>query len=49
MGNKRVTIQNLKVVGVRLDDGVLLVKGAVPGAKNGYVVVHPAIKSNPVG
>jgi large subunit ribosomal protein L3 len=48
LGDERVTVQNLKVVQVRLDEGVILVSGAVPGANGGYVVVRPAIKSQPV-
>ncbi len=43
-GNYRRTVQNLKVVQVREDDGVLLISGALPGAKGGYVMVRPAIK-----
>jgi len=44
MGDERVTVQNLQVVQVREDDGVLLVSGAVPGAKGTYVVVRPSKK-----
>ena len=43
-GNYRKTIQNLKVVQVRAEDNVLLISGAVPGAKGGYVIIRPAIK-----
>lgn len=43
-GNYRKTIQNLKVVQVRTDDKVLLISGAVPGAKGGYVIIRPGIK-----
>lgn len=43
-GNYRKTIQNLKVVQTRPEDNVILVSGAVPGAKGGYVVIRPAIK-----
>ena len=43
-GNERVTVQNLQVVGVRPDDGVILIKGSVPGPKNGIVEVRLAIK-----
>ena len=38
------TTQNLKVVQVRPEDNVILVSGAVPGHKGGYVVIRPAIK-----
>ena len=43
-GNFRKTIQNLKIVQLRPDDNVILVSGAVPGAKGGYVVIRPAVK-----
>lgn len=44
MGTTRTTVQNLKVVAVRPEDGVILISGAVPGSKGGYVTVHPAKK-----
>ena len=44
MGNKRVTVQNLEVVGTDAERGVIMVKGAVPGSKGGYVLVSDAIK-----
>ena len=44
MGDERVTVQNLQVVQVREEDGVILVSGAVPGAKGTYVVVRPSKK-----
>ena len=37
MGNDRVTVRGLTVVAVHADDNILMVKGAVPGAKNGIV------------
>lgn len=43
-GNYRKTIQNLKIVDKREDDNVLLVSGAVPGSKGGYVIIRPAVK-----
>lgn len=46
MGNVRVTTQNLKVVQVRADDNVLLVKGAVPGPTGAIVIVRKAIKKS---
>ncbi len=42
MGNARVTIRNLEVVAVRPDKHVLLVKGAVPGARNGLLFLQTA-------
>lgn len=44
MGTTRSTIQNLKVVSVRADDGVILISGAVPGTKGSYVTLRPALK-----
>ena len=44
MGNIRVTTQNLRVVGIRPDDNVLLVHGAVPGATGGILFIKKAIK-----
>lgn len=43
-GNYRKTIQNLKIVKKREEDNVLLISGAVPGAKGGYLVIRPAVK-----
>lgn len=47
MGDERVTVQNLKIVQVRPEEGVILVSGAVPGANGCYVVIRPAIKGQP--
>ena len=44
MGDRRVTVQNLEVVGIDQERGLILVKGAVPGARGGYVRVTDAIK-----
>jgi large subunit ribosomal protein L3 len=44
MGDRRVTVQNLEVVGIDHERGLLLVKGAVPGTRGGYVRVTDAIK-----
>jgi large subunit ribosomal protein L3 len=46
MGTTRTTVQNLKVVAVRPEDGVILVSGAVPGSKGGYVTIRPAKKKS---
>lgn len=48
LGNERVTIQNLSVVEVRPDDDLLLVRGAVPGARNGIVIVRRSVKAREV-
>lgn len=44
MGHDRVTTQNLKVHKVDAENGVLLIKGAIPGRNGGLVVVRSAIK-----
>lgn len=44
MGNDRVTVQNLKIALVDAEKNVIAVRGAVPGAKNGLVIVRKAVK-----
>lgn len=44
MGSVRVTTQNLEVVATDAERGILLIKGAVPGAKGGFVLVRDAVK-----
>ncbi|MBU1692548.1 MAG: 50S ribosomal protein L3 [Verrucomicrobia bacterium] len=44
MGNVQMTVQNLKVAQVRLEDNVLLVRGAVPGPVGALLVVRKALK-----
>jgi large subunit ribosomal protein L3 len=44
MGADKVTIQNLKVIKADLENNLLLVEGAVPGHKNGYLVIRKAKK-----
>ena len=44
MGAERVTTQNLRVVNTDGDEGLILIEGAVPGSKGGYVLVRDAIK-----
>ncbi|MBL4803460.1 MAG: 50S ribosomal protein L3 [Alphaproteobacteria bacterium] len=44
MGNERVTTQNLQIVAVDLEDNLILVKGAVPGARSGWVLINDAVK-----
>ena len=45
MGAERVTTQNLTVVRVDEERGLILIKGAVPGAAGGDIVIRPAIKA----
>jgi large subunit ribosomal protein L3 len=42
LGNVRATVVSLEVVRVDADRNLLLVKGAIPGAMNGHVIIHPA-------
>lgn len=44
MGDEKVAVQNLEVIRVDKDKQLLLIKGAVPGAPGGYVIVRPAVK-----
>ena len=45
MGDETVSVQNLDVIRVDETRSLLLVRGAVPGAKNGHVVVRHAVKA----
>lgn len=45
LGDERVTVQSLEVVRVDAERKLLLVKGAVPGATNGDLIVKPAVKA----
>ena len=44
MGSERITVQNLEVVRVDAERNLLLVKGAIPGAKGSLVVVKSTVK-----
>ena len=46
MGGETVTIQNLMIVSIDLENNCILVSGNVPGPKNGYVYIREAIKGN---
>ena len=45
LGDATRTVQNLEIARIDADRQLLLVKGAIPGAKNGQVVVPPAVKT----
>jgi large subunit ribosomal protein L3 len=47
MGSDRVTVRNLKIVQVDADNNLLVIRGAIPGAPGGYVVVRKAIAAKP--
>jgi len=45
MGNEQVTIQNLEIIAVDVENSCLLISGNIPGPKKGYVLVKTAIKN----
>ncbi len=45
MGSKQVTIQNLEIVRVDVENNLLLVKGAVPGPKKSLVTIKETVKA----
>ncbi len=45
MGNSRVTVQRLQVVRVDSADNLLLIKGAIPGAANGLLLIRDSVKA----
>jgi large subunit ribosomal protein L3 len=47
MGGDRVTVRNLKVVAIDVENNLLVVHGAIPGAPGGYVVVRKAVAAKP--
>jgi len=44
MGNDRITLQNLKVVAVDAEKGLIVIQGAIPGARGGLVYIAKAVK-----
>lgn len=45
MGGERITVQNLEVIRVDADKNMILIKGAVPGAKKSLLVLKPSVKA----
>jgi len=45
LGNKMRSTQNLEIARVDGERNLLLIKGAVPGAKGGFVVIRPSVKA----
>jgi 50S ribosomal protein L3 len=45
LGNVMRSVQNLEIIRIDGEHNLLLIKGAVPGAKGGYIVIRPSIKS----
>ena len=48
MGSEQVTVQNLEIVQIDLENNVILVKGNVPGPKKSLVLIKTAVKNNGV-
>jgi large subunit ribosomal protein L3 len=44
MGNERSTTQNLAIVDVRPEENLLYIKGAIPGPRNGVVMIRRGVK-----
>ena len=44
MGDRRITTQNVKVVKTDVERGLIMVQGAVPGAKGGWIMIRDAVK-----
>jgi large subunit ribosomal protein L3 len=44
MGNKQITMLNLRVVKTDVERGLIMVRGAVPGAKGGWILLRDAVK-----
>ena len=44
LGNKRVTTQNLSIASIDLEEGLILIKGSIPGTKGGFVFIRDSIK-----
>jgi large subunit ribosomal protein L3 len=45
LGNQKVTIQNIKVVDVKEDQNLILLKGGIPGSLDGWILIRSATKS----
>jgi large subunit ribosomal protein L3 len=44
LGQERVTIQNIRIVSVDVERGLLVVEGGIPGSSGGYVLIRDAVK-----
>ena len=47
MGDRRITTQNVKIVKTDVERGLIMVQGAVPGAKGGWIMIRDAVKKAP--
>jgi large subunit ribosomal protein L3 len=43
-GNRRVTLQNIKVLDIKEDQNLILLKGGIPGGRYGWIVIRNATK-----
>ncbi|MCL5409144.1 MAG: 50S ribosomal protein L3 [Candidatus Omnitrophica bacterium] len=48
MGNKRMTVQNLRIIKIFANKNIILIKGAVPGAENNIIFVQKAVKKSSI-
>jgi large subunit ribosomal protein L3 len=44
MGDKRITVQNLEIVKTDNEEGLIFIKGAIPGSESSYVLIKDAMK-----
>lgn len=44
LGSEKVTIQNLKIVEINIDNGIIMISGNIPGHKGSFIVIKDAIK-----
>ena len=44
MGSEKVTVQNLKIQSVDLENNLILIRGSVPGPKGSHIVMKPSVK-----
>jgi large subunit ribosomal protein L3 len=45
MGNKQKTVKNLMIWSIRSEKNLIMIKGAVPGARNGYLFIKQSAKA----
>ena len=45
MGNEKVTIQNLEIVKIDVENNLIAIKGAIPGPKGGVVTIVDSVKA----
>lgn len=45
LGDTMRTVQNLEIVRVDIERNLILIKGAIPGARGGYITIYPSVKA----